>query len=121
MTSGKVHEPNDKIRQTVRDLKAFGITQDQISKYLKIGRDTLTRHYEHELETGKIHAIYKVAGALYHSAVVKGNVSAQIFFLKTQGGWRTADGLDNSIQNAEILEKINQVSKALEEKYKRDY
>tara|TARA_R100000687_G_scaffold35786_1_gene29156 strand:- start:114 stop:374 length:261 start_codon:yes stop_codon:yes gene_type:complete len=43
-----------------------------------------------------------VSGALYRNAM-EGNVSAQIFWLKAQGGWREADRLEITGANGKDL------------------
>jgi len=43
-----------------------------------------------EYEKGKSKGIAKVAQSIVNSAI-KGNTSAQIFYLKTQAGWRETE------------------------------
>ena len=88
---GDKHTPTDKTRGQVEAMSSFGITQEKIAKYLGISVPTLKRHYEEELELAKVDKIVAVANALYKNAVDKGNVTAQIFFLKTQAFWRETD------------------------------
>jgi len=52
-----------------------------------ISRNTLRKHFKNELETEHVKATVDVAMSLYQKAV-NGNVSAQIFWLKTQAVWR---------------------------------
>ena len=72
------------------------LTQEQIADFLGISRRTfiemlnrdkeLSAHYK----KGKSEAIAGVAGHLLKNCA-KGNVTAQIFFLKTQAGWSEQD------------------------------
>jgi hypothetical protein len=48
---------------------------------------TLRKHYRDELDMGATKANAQVAGFLFNSAK-NGNVSAQIFWLKTRARWR---------------------------------
>ena len=48
---------------------------------------TLRKHYRKELDLAAIKANADVAGFLFNSAK-KGNVTAQIFWLKTRAGWK---------------------------------
>jgi len=54
---------------------------------------TLRKHFREELNTGKIQANAKVAGALYQSAL-EGNVKAQTFWLKAVGGWQETGNVE---------------------------
>ena len=85
------HVPTLETKAKVNALSSFGITRAKIAKYIGISVPTLDKYYEEELETALIDKIVAVANALYSNAVDKGNVAAQIFFLKTQAGWREVD------------------------------
>lgn len=81
------HTPTDETNNQVRQLAVSGATQDQIADAMGIAGKTLTKHYREILDTAKIKANANVAGWLYQ-ACQGGNVSAQIFWLKTQGRWK---------------------------------
>lgn len=51
-----------------------------------ISTDTLQRHYRAELDAGKREAVAAV-GAKLLSKALAGNLTAMIFYLRTQGGW----------------------------------
>jgi hypothetical protein len=57
----------------------------------KIGVDpkTLRKHYRDELDLGETKANAQVAGYLFNAAK-NGNVTAQIFWLRTRAKWREA-------------------------------
>lgn len=67
----------------------LGSTQEQIAAILGKSVDTLKRNPEicEALAAGKAETITKVAGKLVQQAL-KGNMTAAIFYLKTQAGWK---------------------------------
>lgn len=82
----KSHEPTAETRSNVKALASVGTTQEHIAIYLDIDVKTLRKHYRRELDTALILANSNVAKSLYKNAN-DGNVTAQIFWLKTKGGW----------------------------------
>jgi hypothetical protein len=54
-----------------------------------IDAKTLRKHYREELDLGQTKANAQVAGFLFNSAR-NGNVTAQIFWLKTRAQWKEA-------------------------------
>ena len=85
------HVPTEKTRAEVAALNSFGNTQEEIALYLGICVDTLAKYYRYELDTAVIKANAQVARSLFNKAVAQDDLSAQIFWLKTRGKWRTAD------------------------------
>lgn len=81
------HEPTETTRAEVSALAQFGITEADTARYIGIDPKTLRKHYRDELDKAHIKANVKVANALYRQAVDKGNVSAQIFWLKARANW----------------------------------
>ena len=100
------HEPTDKTRAEVTALTSFGNTQEEVAMYLGICVDTLAKYYRHELDTAVIRANAQVARALYNKAVNQDDLSAQTFWLKTRGRWRTADQEEQKSADISVLEKI---------------
>ena len=82
----KSHKPTAETRSNVKALASVGTTQEHIAIYLDIDVKTLRKHYRRELDTSLIIANSNVAKSLYKNAN-DGNVTAQIFWLKTKGGW----------------------------------
>ena len=82
----KSHKPTAETRSNVKALASVGTTQEHIAIYLGIDVKTLRKHYRRELDTSLIIANSNVAKSLYKNAN-DGNVTAQIFWLKTKGGW----------------------------------
>lgn len=98
------HVPTEITRAEVIALTSFGNTQEEIAKYLGICVDTLAKYYRYELDTAVVRANAQVARKLYNKAVNQDDLSAQIFWLKTRGKWRTADQ-DDAKQAQSVVEK----------------
>jgi hypothetical protein len=113
------HHVTDETRQTVRDLKAFGINNHEIADYLGICHDVLEKKYKPELKKSRLDKVRSVANCLYQKAL-HGDVTAQIFYLKTQGRWRTEDS--KQIENdEEILKELKELRANLDAKNRKDY
>jgi hypothetical protein len=85
-------KPSATQRSLVRDCAGAGVTQAQIALLIKNenGRPIsveLTRHFGQELEEGHLYAAVAMAHVLLQSALA-GNVTAQIFWLKSRAGWK---------------------------------
>ena len=89
--------PTEEERALVESLAAIGTNQDKIALLIRDGIDvkTLRKHFGHQLQTGKTRAVAKIAGKLYNKAL-QGDLGAQIFFLKTQGGWSEKQRFEHS-------------------------
>jgi len=83
----RAHQPDPAQRRQVEGLAAYGIPETDIAEMLEIDPKTLRKHYCRELELGGKKANAQVAGFLFNSAK-NGNVTAQIFWLKTRARWR---------------------------------
>lgn len=99
----KAHTPTDATRAEVRALTSFGVTADEVCKYIGVSRMTLFKHYKRELETAHISANATVAKFLYSMAsgraINDGATYADcsrsaIFWMKTRGRWSEKDELD---------------------------
>jgi hypothetical protein len=79
--------PTPELRDRVKTY-AKVMSQDMIAASFDppISTDTLQRHYRAELDAGKREAIAAVGGRLLAKAMA-GNLTAMIFYLRTQGGW----------------------------------
>ena len=77
----------DEDKKTVEALAIAGVTQRLIAQIVKISEPTLRKHFREELDTSKARANAVISQALFKN-VKDGNVAAQIFWLKTQAGWR---------------------------------
>mgnify|MGYP003117343706 FL=1 len=71
----------------VEALAIAGVTQTLIAQIVKISEPTLRKNFRKELDTSKARANAIISQALFKKAK-DGNVVAQIFWLKTQAGWK---------------------------------
>jgi hypothetical protein len=81
------HKPDQVQRRQVEAMAAYGIPAEDISRVVGVDAKTLRKHYRDELDLGETKANAQVAGFLFNSART-GNVTAQIFWLKTRARWR---------------------------------
>ena len=77
----------DEDAKLVEALAIAGVTQTLIAQIVKISEPTLRKNFRKELDTSKARANAIVSQALFKKAK-DGNVIAQIFWLKTQAGWK---------------------------------
>ena len=101
----------DKQRVEVKALAQY-LSQEQIADYLGIARNTfaaiLARDgevFEH-YKRGKATAIANVAKGLVQQAI-EGNMTAAIFYLKTQAGWRETQVVDNTSSDGSMKPVFN--------------
>lgn len=106
MSYSPPHLPTDASRETVSALYVFGVTQEDIAKYLDICVETLVKCYKRELETALVDANRKVANRLYNKATEQDDFQAQRFWLQTRGRWRTADKVEETKEAQSIIEKL---------------
>ena len=83
----KAFAVNDTVREKVRYLAGVGLPQDDIAKILGCAPKTLRKRCRHDLDRGIAEANASMCGYLFASAK-GGNVTAQIFWLKTRAHWR---------------------------------
>tara|TARA_R110002020_G_scaffold237264_4_gene449594 strand:- start:1390 stop:1851 length:462 start_codon:yes stop_codon:yes gene_type:complete len=83
----------DEDRKLVEALAIAGVTQTLIAQIVKISEPTLRKNYRKELDTSKARANAIISQALFKKAK-DGNVVAQIFWLKTQAGWKERNALE---------------------------
>jgi hypothetical protein len=83
----RAHRPDLSQRRQVEALAAYGIPEADISGVVGIDPKTLRKYYREELDFGETKANAQVAGFLFNAAK-NGNVTAQIFWLKTRAKWR---------------------------------
>ena len=89
------HEPSDDLRRNVLAMSGFGLRQEDIALVTNLSIKTLCKHYKNELQRGKAVALAKVADTLYQQAI-SGNLTAAIFYLKSQGGWSERHQIEHS-------------------------
>lgn len=88
MSASQKYQPTERDRRTVESMTGFGATQDEIARVIGISDVTLRKYFETELQLGVIKANTAVAQSLFENATKHRNVAAQIWWLKTRGGWR---------------------------------
>jgi hypothetical protein len=85
--SRRGHQPDPAVRRQVETMAAYGIPETDVARVVGIDPKTLRKHYRDELDLGETKANAQVAGFLFNSAR-SGNVTAQIFWLKTRARWK---------------------------------
>src|SRR4051794_26859201 len=83
----RAHLPDPAQRRQVEALAAYGIPEIDIARVVGIDPKTLRKCYREEIDLGGTKATAQVAGFLF-SAAKNGNVTAQIFWLKTRARWK---------------------------------
>jgi hypothetical protein len=78
---------NEMVREKVRHLAGVGVRQDDIAKMIGCAPKTLRKRCREDLDRGVAEANAVVSGSLF-AAAKGGNVTAQIFWLKTRAQWR---------------------------------
>ena len=113
-------KPSDEQRKLVKQLAGVGIPHEQMRLLVKgadgspISVDTLTRHFPDELEEGRVSTIAQVAGKLVATALGAPSPQAttsQIFFLKTQAGWRETVGVEHALPDNEDVDALDVATK----------
>ena len=85
--------PTEDQKFLVTMMSSTGVPHERQAKALGVNSKTLRKYFKEELQVGRDRAHAEIAGALYKRAL-DGNVPAQIFYLKTQAGWREAQRLE---------------------------
>jgi len=121
---------NAAVRDKVRHLAGVGVGQDDIAKIIGCAPKTLRKRCRDDLDRGVAEANATVSGYLFASAKA-GNVTAQIFWLKTRAHWREKTAPEDPIaggdtdSKSEVLvlpdnnrdPELTQVLRAAQEKY----
>ena len=84
---------NHAIREKVRHLAGLGVPQDDIARLVKCSPKTLRKRCRDDLDSGAAEANAIVSGCLL-AAAKGGNITAQIFWLKSRARWREHDPSD---------------------------
>jgi hypothetical protein len=88
----------DALREKARYLAGLGVPQDDIAKIIGCAAKTLRRHFRDELDRGVAEANATISGSLF-GAAKGGNVTAQIFWLKTRARWREGSAAGDPVPN----------------------
>lgn len=118
-------ELTEKQISEIETLAVF-LTQEQIADYFGISKRTFNNMRERDeninklYKKGKAKGIAKIANGLFQSAV-SGNTAAQMFYLKTQAGWRETQGIDHTSSDGSVTPtKIELVTASVKNDNKAD-
>lgn len=103
------HEPTDLSKAEVKALASFGITQEEIARYLEIDVKTMYKYYREELDKSSLRANAAVARILFEKATIERDLSAVIFWLKTRARWATAKSPEDDLKDKQqitLMEKL---------------
>ncbi|SMB88495.1 hypothetical protein SAMN05660772_02818 [Pasteurella testudinis DSM 23072] len=111
----KITKPKIEINlKQVEALAARGLTQQQIADSLGISETTLYTNkrenvdFAEAIKRGKAKGIATVTNKLF-AKIEEGNLTATIFYLKTQAGWRETEVTEI---RGEINQTVTEISKA---------
>lgn len=91
----------DEICQQAEEYASEGMTMEQIADSLGMGASTLYEkkaefpEFLESIKKGQAQGIHEITNALFQSGK-KGNLGAQIFYLKNRAGWRDKQEVDHS-------------------------
>ena len=94
--------PTEDQKLLVTIMSSTGVPHERQAKALGVNSKTLRKYFKEELQLGRNRAHAEIAGALYKRAL-DGNVPAQIFYLKTQAGWREAQRLELRAEGQDFI------------------
>lgn len=83
----------DKMKSDVELLSSFGIPQEQIAAKMGCSVDTLHKYFKDVMDSARVDNNLVVSQSLFNNAK-KGNVVAQMFWLKTQARWKETSQLE---------------------------
>lgn len=89
----------------VSELASFGVSANDIAKYLNIDKDSLIKDYSYELNRAAIDKTVEVANCLYQTAMA-GSVSAMTFWLKNIGKWEEIVKQKEDVSEDQIFDAI---------------
>ena len=94
--------PTEDQKFLVTIMSSTGVPHERQAKAIGVNSKTLRKYFKEELQLGRNRAHAEIAGALYKRAL-DGNVPAQIFYLKTQAGWREAQRLELRAEGQDFI------------------
>lgn len=98
--------PTDEQRESVKEMKAGGMTTVNIAGVIGCSDVTLEKYFRTELDQGKAEVDRKVMGALFKMAMSGECPAATFFYLKTRCGWRESDILEITGKDGGPLPKL---------------
>lgn len=100
------YKPSSRDRKLVKALTACGNGHDEIAKVLGIKTHMVRKHFREEIQVGTTQANSKILGAIFKAATQDNNMTAAIFWAKTQGGTkqkRSAHGAGTDLPPSLVL------------------
>lgn len=98
---GEEH-PRPELKERVKELTAVGVPHATIAALLKMGLDTLHRHYRYELDHGMMEANAAVGGQIFRAAM-RGESWACTFWAARRMGWKES----HSVQLDGVMEIVS--------------
>ena len=110
----KIVNKNEETGRMIKQLSGIGVTHDMICSNAGISKPTLYKYYDEELKLGKAQSTVTVANNLFRMATGHGKeaLTASIFWLKTQAGWKETDVVEiNNVsdENDRFTELVKRV------------
>lgn len=99
------YKPTKKLFDQVELMAGFGIPQADIAEHIDVSVSTLAKHYRPALKKGMTKANLAVMNAFFQNAQ-SGNVTAQIFWLKSRCGWKEDAQADDVGDYDKLLVKM---------------
>src|SRR5215467_13757192 len=107
-------EPTPEQRNMVERAAGFGFTQEKIAALIGTTKPTLEKHFREELDRGMAVTQFKVGNSLVENALT-GNVAAQIWYTKSQMGWKETQVVETKTTDFDNM-TAEELAKAIEER-----
>jgi hypothetical protein len=111
-------KPTEEERKRIRMYAGLGITQEQIATLIGKCVDTLADRCREDLDAGAAEAKAKVGGAIVKAALA-GNMTAAIFYAKTQMGWKETERHEHSGPNGAPIPHMAMTADEFEERARK--
>jgi len=101
-----VYKPSSRDKNLVKALSACGHSHEEIAKVLRIKPNMVRRFFREEMQVGTTQANSKILCAIFKAATQDNNMTAAIFWAKTQGGTkqkRSARGAGSDLPPSLVL------------------
>src|SRR5262245_63748247 len=92
----------------------FGFTQEKIATLIGTTKPTLEKHFREELDREMAVTQFKVGNSLVENAL-SGNVAAQIWYTKSQIGWKETQVVETKTTDFDNM-SVEDIAKAIEER-----
>jgi hypothetical protein len=102
----KAFAVSEATRERVRYLAGVGVPQDDIATIIGCAPKTLRKRFRNDLDRGIAEANATMAGYLFAKGKA-GDVTAQIFWLKTRANWRERTVPNDSIPGTDAKSNSN--------------